>query len=341
MSRAEVLKYDVREYRDEDEAEVLDLLVASLGGGPGGNRTPQFFRWKHLDSPFGRSLMLLAHQGDRIIGFRSFMRWRFRSGGEELACVRAVDTATHPEHQGQGVFSRLTLDALEALRPNTDLVFNTPNGKSGPGYLKMGWRRVCSLPVSVRVRRPLHFARNLRSLRSDSTAGSPPAIDASPAAEELADTEQVRALLTRLSYDDRFTTERSLEYLRWRYGAAPLLDYRALTAKVDGELRGLLIFRVRPRGSLWESTVAEVLVAPTDDRTARSLLRWATRAAAVDHLTIHLPARSPLTRSSMLTGFVPSPRGMDLFVNPLRGNIQPPPEKFESWALSLGDLEVF
>ena len=55
------------------------------------------------------------------------------------------------------MFSRLTRAALDALDGQVDLVFNTPNGKSGPGYLKLGWREVGRVPVAVRVRRPLRL----------------------------------------------------------------------------------------------------------------------------------------------------------------------------------------
>ncbi len=94
----------VRHFRDEDEPQVLELLRAALGTGPIGGRTPELFAWKHRDGPFGPSLMLVAEQGERIVGFRAFMRWRFRAGDRTLAAVRAVDTATHPDHQRTGCF---------------------------------------------------------------------------------------------------------------------------------------------------------------------------------------------------------------------------------------------
>ena len=124
---------DVRPYRDDDEASVLDLLAVTLGGGPAGRRPADFFRWKHLENPAGRSFMLVAELAGQIVGFRAFMRWRFQADGAELRAVRAVDTATHPDHQGKGIFSTPTLRALDELRGETDLVFNTPNAASLPG----------------------------------------------------------------------------------------------------------------------------------------------------------------------------------------------------------------
>jgi hypothetical protein len=57
----------IRAYEPGDEDEVLALLTASLGGGPTGARSAPFFRWKHLDNPFGRSLMLVATTDGRVI----------------------------------------------------------------------------------------------------------------------------------------------------------------------------------------------------------------------------------------------------------------------------------
>src|SRR2546428_4283091 len=159
------LNFAIRPYRDDDESRVLELLDASLGGGPGGIRPPEFFRWKHFENPFGRSFMLVADREGRIIGLRAFMRWEFVAKGITLRAVSAVDTATHPDYQGHGVFSSLTQAALEAVRGDTDLVFNTPNEKSLPGYLKMGWEKVGRMPILLKVRRPVRFLFAVPSLR--------------------------------------------------------------------------------------------------------------------------------------------------------------------------------
>jgi GNAT superfamily N-acetyltransferase len=328
----------VRPFAAEDLPRVLELLDRSLGGGPAGRRPPELFRWKHLDNPFGPSFMLVAECDGQLVGLRSLMRWRFLAGGATVRAARAVDTATHPAYQGMGVFSRLTLAALDQLDGQVDLVFNTPNGKSRPGYLKMGWREVGRVPVAVRVRRP---ARLLGGLRAGAEPGPAPAVEARPAAAALERAEEVAELLERQpAAPGRLVTARDVGYLRWRYGAAPLLDYRAVTEERAGELRGLALFRVRRRGRLWESTIAEVL-AGGDGPTSRRLLRRVAAAAPVDHLTVRPPAGSSLAGAAAMSGFVPAPGGIALVANPLRGDLRPDPTALGAWALSLGDLEVF
>jgi GNAT superfamily N-acetyltransferase len=328
---------DIRQYRDEDEPAVLELLNLSLGGGPAGRRPPEFFEWKHTRNPFGRSYAIVAEREGQMIGFRTFMRWRFLLDGAPVTAVRAVDTATHPDAQGKGVFTRLTLAALEELKFDTDLVFNTPNGKSLPGYLKMGWRRVMEVPIRVRVRRPLRFARLVGTRDQDGQRGGPPRVSALSAAELLIDDAALAPLLCAPP-DGRLATDRSPQYLRWRYGDAPILDYRAVS--VGHKPEGIALFRVRPRGRLWETTVAEILVAPGDVGSARRVLAAAARAARVDHVTCSLPAGSEGLAAARRAGFLPSPEGMTLVANPLRPARVDPLDP-ASWSLSLGDLEVF
>jgi len=332
------LSFQIRPYGDEDEPEVLALLATALGEGPGGDRSAEFFRWKHLANPAGRSLMLVAETAGRIIGFRSLMRWRFRAGDRDVLAVRPVDTATHPDFQGHGVFSRLTRESLRQLEDGVDLVYNTPNEKSLPGYRKMGWRVAGSMPVSVRIRHPVRFGLRLRGGDAPSQAFAP-RVRADTAKEALVGVAPL--LEVGEGTEPRLHTPTDTDYLRWRYGAAPLLDYRVVRDEVGNGLRGIAIFRVRARGRLWESTVADVIVRAGDTATARRLLGRVARAADVDHLTCSFPVGSATRAAARGSAFIRAPRGITLAVNRLRRDLVPDPGDPRSWALCLGDLEVF
>src|SRR3954452_914772 len=113
---------------------VLALLRASLGWECD-DRDADFFSWKHEQNPFGLSPAWVAVDGDgRLLGFRAFLRWEFTQGSAVLRAARAVDTATRPDVQRRGIFSRLTTTAIEGLlRDEVAFVFNTPNRQSLPG----------------------------------------------------------------------------------------------------------------------------------------------------------------------------------------------------------------
>jgi GNAT superfamily N-acetyltransferase len=339
MTRA-VTGVEIRAYRDDDEPEVIALLDAALGGGPGGTRTAASFRWKHLRNPFGRSVLLVAVADDRIVGLRAFMRWTFVAGEGRLRAVRAVDTATHPAYQGRGVFSSLTRRALGTLPSEADLIFNTPNERSLPGYLKMGWGVVGSVPVQIKVRHPIRFLRHARGWRHDVASGSRPASSATPAALALAD-PRVERLLDAAERAPGIATPRTPAYLRWRYAEAPQLDYRAVGVERAGELRALAIFRVRSRGALTEATVAELILPRGAVREGRRALAAVSRASSADHLAVAFAPGSTARAAARRAAFVTAPRGMTLVVNPLGHELRPDPTSLAAWSLSLGDLEVF
>lgn len=330
---------EIRPYLPQDEADVLGLLAETLGGGPAGGRSAAYFRWKHFENPFGSSILLVAVRRRQIIGLRAFLRWRFRGSTRIVTAVRAVDTATHPEFQGSGVFSQLTSHALQLLKGKVDVVFNTPNDKSLQGYLKLGWRIVGKVPISVRVKRPFRFVGGL--IRKDGGTDRDPIVVNEKTAAEVLQGDDVRELLERAAASERgLSTPRDLTYMRWRYADAPGLDYRAIEERGRHGLRGLAVFRVRRRQRLWETTLSEVITRPDDLQAAKRLLRRVRSAAKVDHVTAHFTAGSATARVGPWEGFIRVPGGMLLAANPLR-EVVPDPMELHSWNLSLGDLEVF
>lgn len=331
----------VRPLAAGDEPAVLALLEASLAGGPLGERSIEFFNWKHRENPFGSSPGLLALIGDQVVGVRLFMRWEFSSPEGPVRAVRAVDTATSPEHQGKGIFRRLTLALLDEVAADTDLVFNTPNANSLPGYLKFGWQTVGRLPVAIAPLNLFRFARHAQSARTAKPADGPRSTGCHlpPAAEALDGSLDLRELLA--SHDESrrgITTVRTIGYLRWRYASAPV-DYRAVHVRSGGVVTGLAIGRPRWRGALTEFTLTELAVRPGDRDSAR-LLRTALRRCGTDHIAAHFFDDSPVRQVlGPRRSFTPGP-GPTLTVLPIR-RIDPDPRRVSSWRLTLGDLELF
>jgi GNAT superfamily N-acetyltransferase len=321
---------DVRAAEPADRPAVLGLLRASLGLSS--EHLDAFFSWKHEANPFGRSPEWVAVDEGQVVGFRTFMRWEHRTKrGEVLRTVRAVDTATRPSHHGRGIFRQLTLQALDDLREQgVAFVFNTPNDKSRPGYLKMGWSIVGRPAAAVRVGSPASLARMV-SARVPADTWSEASSGGLPAVEVLADAG-LSDLLDSLPQPKRLRTNRTAAYLRWRYGFAPLA-YRAATLGED--LRaGVAVFRVRRRGQARECALCDVLAPAGEPGARRALVRSVIRRCGADYV-IRLGGRA-IDRN----GFVRVPgQGPVLAWRPLR------PDgtggRLDDWALTLGDVELF
>jgi len=301
-----------------DRAAILRLASRALGW-EGDERDRAFFAWKHDDNPFGSSPAWVATQAAEVVGFRTFLEWRLSWGQERLRVVRAVDTASDPDHQGRGIFRRLTeYAAAELTERGYDAVFNTPNTQSRPGYLKMGWKELGRPTLGARPRSLGAAVRMARS-REAAEKWSVPTTVGEPASEVLA-TAALEPLLATLAAPAGWATIRSAEYLRWRYGFGPL-HYR--TVDVRG---GLAIFRVRRRGPSREVALCEWLAPDPDRQAVRDLVR-----AAGDYVVA--------CGLGALHGLAPLPRqGPVVTWRPLS---RPGVPGLNDLAFALGDIELF
>lgn len=298
-----------------DPAEHVGAIVG-LGsrslGWSGDERDRAFFRWKHLENPFGTSPAWGAWDSGRLVAFRTLLRWELASQDRSLQLVRAVDTATDPEHQGRGLFRRLTTEAVDALTADgVAAVFNTPNDQSRPGYLKMGWHELGRPTLHVQPSSPVALVRMLRARVaaekwSEPVAYGEPAVDL-PAPPEAGSKRS-------------WATPRTPAFLRWRYGFEPL-HYRAV--EVRG---GHAVFRVRRRGSLREVAIVDW---PSEQPDPAAVLRL-VRACGDYAVAIGLGPRH---------GFLPLPRqGPIVTWRPLA---DPSVPALADLGFTLGDIELF
>jgi GNAT superfamily N-acetyltransferase len=339
----------VRAGASADTERILHLLTLSLGEGD----TPReraYWTWKHDANPFGRSPVLLAEADGELIGLRVFMRWTWRAGCRRYRAVRAVDTATHPAWWGKGIFSKLTLDLIQRVADERlHFVFNTPNDRSRPGYLKMGWTAVGRTDLWIRPLRPLRMARMIAAPASTGRPeiGAFAGADYFESAESLCRQDGLAYLLNDAdepSTSPRLRTARTVDYLRWRYACVPGLRYHTLF-EVDGRDGAAIVFRYRHRGRSVELRLCELIVGSTraSVRIARQLLARLARESGADFLSAMSAPATSERQALVRSFFVPAPRlGPTLTVRPLNsgGNGIRPLER-AGWRLSIGDLELF
>lgn len=200
----------IREATTEDLPNILKVLKASLGESSS-KKNSEVWNYKHVENPFGKSLILIAEENNTIIGVRAFMRWEWKRGRTTYKTFRAVDTATHPNHQGKGIFKKLTMSALEIAGNDGDFVFNTPNDQSRPGYLKMGWKVVDKINVVLYPAKLFGSDFLLNTRNKDQVEEIHPII--------------FESHNRRLENDTKLYTPKSLDYIKWRYINNPLQEY--------------------------------------------------------------------------------------------------------------------
>ena len=307
-----------------DLPAIIDLLRISLGEGST-EKSTDFWRWKHERNPAGRSPVLVADDNGRIAGIRAFMRWTWQSRERDFRALRAVDTATHPDYRGKGIFKKLTLQLIEeCVADGDDFIFNTPNEQSRPGYLKMGWQQLGKLPVRLQPARPLSILR--QAVRPRERA---PLTFGARDFSALADPERLHWLPTVMDKDGaHWWTPRSVDFLRWRYADCPARDYYLLG---DPD-RYLIFYYGRQQRIGNELRLVDYLVRPGEASAARAALRQLRRTLRPDVITCApAPALPPTFLPALPLGLILTFRGLNLQETPPVGE----------WGYAIGDMELF
>lgn len=338
--------YRIRDATPEDVPAIVGLLRLCLGEA-GVPRTEEFWRWKHESNPFGPSPVLLAEADGQLVGVRAFLRWRWRCGDRVVKAVRAVDTATHPDWRGRGIFRRLTLELVERMRQEgVAFVFNTPNAKSGAGYLSMGWKTVGRLRVSVRPRKPLRFVARLLNMRE--AVALPSCREGGHLSVYLRGSNGPRETLGAHGSLQRYEADGSPDYLSWRYLDIPGVEYVSRTAQcglAEGSgTESIVVFRIRRRRALTEALVEDLVDGGPSSRSGPQTVPGAIVANLLEEADADYAAMlGPPDRVGRALGrFHVRVPGPSLMVRPLGVDSDlPDPGRLTSWAPSAGAMELF
>ncbi len=314
----------IREAKEIDIPEIVEVLKASLGEQdlP---LSEEIWNYKHVNNPFGRSLVLVAEENGIIAGVRAFMCWKWQYSNKSYSTYRAVDTATHPNYQGKGIFKKLTLEAIKKGKElSHNFVFNTPNDQSRPGYLKMGWMQVGKVQVAFRP------SFNSFWKLQDSTMKYQTTINAS--ASEIS--QLCDSWNTQLRLKQKLFTPKSSEFLSWRYEENPLQQYEVVSTP-----NLYVAAYIKKRKKIKELRIAECIFKDDSNSLKKAqhiINEWSSKFGA--QVITWSPKVLNLNTLSFRGAIGPilTVRELDLDENDL--NLL---QVDDSWNYSIGDLELF
>lgn len=101
---------------DADQDRCIELLEAGYGEA---RFSPDWFRWKHTECPWGSSNIFLCDDEDSgdALGVAFGLPWRYRFGDAVVDGARTVDGATLPASRGRRVLGRVIRAELDRWDP--------------------------------------------------------------------------------------------------------------------------------------------------------------------------------------------------------------------------------
>ena len=292
----------------------------------------QFFAWKHEQNPFGPSPAWVATVGGssrRLAYVRALgVRPSGRTGAHAL--FARWTPRRIPTSRAAAIFRRLTTAraSTSSRADGVDFIFNTPNDKSRPGYLKMGWQEVGRLPAAVRPPGRL-ASRGCCAPASPPTGGRNPAPPANPRSTSSPATPLTACCPGSRRRADcargarRTTCAGGTGSPRSRTGQSLSTTTRSTASRSS----------VSERGAATEAALCDVIVPSGDEAATRALERAVARTSKADYVI-------RLGGSDITTGYTRLPgQGPNLTWRAVAdGQVAP---DLTDWQLQLGDVELF
>lgn len=113
--------------------------------------SPYNLDWLYCKNPDGSAIGFDAWDGDRLAAHYVCVPARAAVGGSVVKTMLSLNTATHPEYQGKGLFTKLAEMTYEtAAVAGIDAVFGVANANSTSGFVrKLGFQLVQPLDVLI------------------------------------------------------------------------------------------------------------------------------------------------------------------------------------------------
>lgn len=281
------MELDLRlwKYGEDDHYIESFLSVRSLAHNEK-KKDEQWFHWKFEQSPYGKSIMAMAFDGDVVAGCVALGMGRFSYKGKEYKCALSYDTFVNKDYQGHGLFKKLiNLAEEEAKRQQVELLYNFPNYQSITGFRHMGWvYRANESIYKIHPVKPFRMLLNAKSIKQPFIA-NPSNIN------DIKHLEFAGEEHTHTSNDNCVRMNWHPDYLKWRFLTYPNAEYYVMNGDVFG------IARIGKRGNLKEAQVLLVQSRKNETLTKedfKKFIKELTKAVSPDFIGVSVSEQSDI-----------------------------------------------
>jgi hypothetical protein len=250
-----------RRFEENDLHSLFSLLRSTFNGYP----KMQYWAWKYKKNPHGSPVIYVAEDKGRIIGCYILNPVKLRIGQDLVMGAQSVDAAVDNAYRGVGIFKKVAVGGLAlAAKEGVNIIYAFPNEISYKGQVRIGYRRMFTIPKMLRifrissllesrvrlsgsfVQKTLSIMDNFQRINKEKMAHAC-----------IKSNYELRVRVIR-EFDSRFEVfwkiickennsvlvERDLAYLNWRYMSHPEKHYTTYTCEKNGEIVGYVVVNV-------------------------------------------------------------------------------------------------
>jgi len=297
----------------------------------------EWFRWKHLASPWGASMIVYARheQSGRIVGTIGSWRWRLEYDGRVIEAYQHGDSLVDPAFQRRGLFSKLVYLSLDTAKERgIPMVFGFPNANSTPPYVRCGFRGFDGGIITLV--RSVHRLKLGWEILTGKGRLDPIKWNGHSGTDGGAQLPGLSGI-TVLPPEPRpgcYHGHRDSEWLNYRYAQNPEIAYSSL--EQDG---AVIFFRVGKHRWVREITIADIINREAlDNDGIKRLIARMIKETKADVVTMSLSLGHPLGIVLRGIGFTAYPKRSRVLIS---YSLDPatPDVDVDKWIFTYGDLD--
>ncbi|MBN1779931.1 GNAT family N-acetyltransferase [bacterium] len=155
----------IRRYNDADAGRISEFMHRCFVRNAAFEiraHSPEYYAWKYSENPWGRPVVWIAEEEDRIAGLMAVVPKSMRIDGRTLLVGESGDTFMDPDAKGKNVFLEMASRVFDDCRhEGFQLIYGTPNPVSYDVVTKLfGYTELFGYRSLIR---PLRFEPLIRS----------------------------------------------------------------------------------------------------------------------------------------------------------------------------------
>jgi hypothetical protein len=315
-----------------------------------------YFEWQYMKNPFGKAIISLAKDEEKIIGANSIIPIEIWIEKKLVKASLACNVQVDSKYQNQGIFSKLLklMDSI-ATKDNISFLYAVPNDNSYNSFIKHNSTKISSLPLYVKILKPSKYFNSQlgKLLKISDFIWKPKKLENSQV-ESFKDKFSIEfeEILKKSLKRIPIIVNKSIEFLEWRYNQHPTRNYQTFILKEDSHIKGYIICRVTNVNNKRIGIIEDFLVDTEikNENNLENLVNIAINYLYDNGASVVIATfNDKFLEGKILkkTGFFKSPEflkpeSLNCIVMPFEKNeFIEKVKNYNNWFFSFGDYDVF
>ncbi len=293
--------YYIRPYKDKDEDKVIDLWEAAFLS----KLDRRIWKWKFLDNPFGRQIMLCFTDKGLPIAMYAGIPFHANFNGQEIKMTQLIDNMSHPDHRHttsgrKGLFLQNAEHFFDLYGGFHASVFHY--GFPGKKHFRLG---NLFLKYSKLGNEGAYLTADVRKIKSGVLLALGSVITISAVSDDF------NQLWDTAKAHYPFSVKRNSEFVRWRYFEHPINEYKIYTYKNrKGKMLAYAVVSVKEN----MATIVDIFAMPhkTAINTLIKKIKQELLSKGISKVQLWLPKNHFITDNLVEIGFEEKPEPLGI-----------------------------